>query len=1363
MRLSCRLLSAALLCFAPFSRGDCQIAASGPPRVAILPPGVAAVWDLDRAYRESTPTRERICVNGLWRWQPASPDANTVPTGDWGYFKVPGCWPGITDYLEKDCQTVFRAPAWKNANLHDITAAWYQREITVPENWARREIVLSADYLNSYAVVYVDGRKAGEMRFPGGETDLTSLCPPGKHTLSLLVVALPLNAVMLAYVDTGRASVMKGSVPRRGLCGDVFLIGRPTGARLDDLKVDTSVRKWQITLSAALSHLTPGAHYMLRARISQHGRPVKQFTSQPFTAADLAGGRFTFSAGWKPSELWDTDTPQNQYDVSVSLLGTAGKLLDVGFSRRFGFREFWIDGRDFYLNGSRIFLSAVPINNAQIGASRATYDAARETMERLKTIGVNFVYTGNYDCEPGSYLSFSEILRAADDEGMLVSFTQPHFSAYKWTAPDADLTNGYAHDAAFFVRAAEDHPSVVAYAMSHNALVYNEDRNPDLIDGIYKDPGQRASNNAKYALRAAAIVHHLDPEKIIYHHAGGNFGDVDTINFYTNFTPIQELDDWFEHWATKGVKPLFLCEYGAPYTWDWTMYRGWYKGQREWGSAHVPWEFCLAEWDAQFLGDRSYALTDMEKVDLRWEAAQFRAGKVWYRWDEPYNVDSPLFDDRQEVFGRYVTDNWRAFRTWGVSATNPWEYGEFWKLRPGVDRSRKDLKVDWNNLQRPGFSPDYIDQRVDAMDQSFKTTDWIAGASVKAMIRNNQPLLGYIGGKAGTFISKDHNFVPGEAVEKQLIVINDSRWPVTCDCQWSVNLRRPVGGQSRVSIAVGDKRFIPVKFTLPARLAPGKYQISATFQFSTGEIQRDSFAINVMAPVPPLKLNGRIALFDPKGETAGLLTSLRVPFDRVESTTDLSGYRVLVIGKGALTLDGPAPDLKPVRNGLKVILFEQTSEVLEKRLGFRVEEYGLRQLFERVPNHPLLSGLTPDNLRDWRGDATILPPRLKYRSDPKFYGAPTVQWCGIDVPRVWRCGCQGNVASVLVEKPARGNFLPILDGGYSLQYSPLMEYREGSGMVLFCQVDVTGRTDEDPTSALPASGPGNPTPALPASGEGENLPPLAGGMRGVSGAAGGMRGVSGAAGGMRGVDPAALRLARNILQYVSDWKPAPERQAVYVGDPAGETYFQTDGISMTPYNGGALSANQVLIVGPGGGTQLAKDAPAISRWLNAGGRLLTLGLDQANANAFLPFPIRIRSREHIGCNFPAPAAGSPLEGVGPADVQNRDPRNLFLITGGATTLGDGVLASSANGRVVFSGLVPWQFDLHKSENLKRTFRRAAFAVDRILGNLGVSATTPLLSRFSSPVSLGSAEQRWLNGLYLDQPIDWDDPYRFFGW
>src|SRR5256885_498122 len=98
---------------------------------------------------------------------------------------------------------------------------------------------------------------------------------------------------------------------------------------------------------------------------------------------------------------------------------------------------------------------------------------------------------------------------------MLVSFSQPHFSHYEWKAPDADRTNGYAPHAEYYVRAAQNHPAVVAYAMNHNATGYAEDMNPDLIDGLHDPRDPRAQAQAKIALRAEAIVRRLDPNRVI--------------------------------------------------------------------------------------------------------------------------------------------------------------------------------------------------------------------------------------------------------------------------------------------------------------------------------------------------------------------------------------------------------------------------------------------------------------------------------------------------------------------------------------------------------------------------------------------------------------------------------------------------------------------------------------------------------------------------------------------------------------------------------------------------------------------------------------------------------------------------------
>jgi len=1200
------------------------------------------MWNLKGALREATPTRERISMSGLWRWQPAGESIDSLPADGWGYVEVPGPWPG--GRRREGEPSFYPNPAWNAEQLRDVTAAWYQVEVVVPAEWAGRRVALTTEFLNSFATVYVDGRKVADMRFPAGEVDLTAQCPPGeKHVLSMLVVAMPLRAVMMSFNDSDAAKEVRGQVGRRGLCGDVYLVGTPREARISNVRIVTSTRKWQITFDTALDGVDPRATYAFRAQVKDGDETVKEFTSKPFRGADVSNGRIAVTEDWRPDKLWDIHTPENQHDVTLSLLDGAGNLLDQALPERFGFRELWIDGRDFYLNGTRVFLSFTP---TQPGWE---YEGSRQALERHKAVGINFVTAGGFGCQPGSHVSFEGVLRAADDVGTLVAVTQPHMGHYEWDAPDADQTNGYAQHAEFYTRVAGNHPSVVFYATSHNACGYVGDMNPDLIDGLVDRAAQTRGRNVDNALRAEAIVKRFDPDRILYHHASGNLSAMHTSNFYANWTPIQEMCDWFEHWATVGVKPLHLNEYGVPYPWDWTMYRGWYKGKREFGRALVPWEYCLAEWKAQFCGASAYQIGEPEAVNLRWEAEKFRNGELWHHWDLPYTPHHAL-PEREVVYSMYFTDNWRAFRTWGLSVNEP---ADFLNHAP------------------------------------------------EAVLRNNMPLLAYVGGKPAAFTSKDHNFLPGETVEKQLIVINNSRETVTADCGWSFQLPRPVSGAQTITLPTGQQERIPLAFALPANLAAGQYSIKATVKFSNGEVQEDSFAVDVLPQPQSVRVAGRVALFDPVGDTAAMLRELGTAFDAVGPDASLTGYDVFIVGKGALTLAGPAPDISRVREGLKVVIFEQTDDVLEKRFGFRIARYGMRWVFRRVPDHPLLAGIADEHLWNWRGDSTLLPPRGTY---DYTYHSPMAKWCDITITERWRCGNRGNVASVLIEKPAAGDFLPILDCGYALQYSSLMEYREGEGMVLFCQTDVSGRTEDD---------------------------------------------------------PAAEALARNILRYVSEWQPAPRREVVYAGEEAGRQHLEAMGLSPAAC-GGSLSADDVLVVGPGGGQQLGRSAAAVKDWVRAGGHVLAVGLTGEEASTFLPMSVRTTPTEHIAAYFEPFGVASPLAGVSPADVHNRDPRDLPLVSGGATPVGNGVLGQAEGANVVFCQLAPWHLDYSGEKmNIKRTFRKLSYCTTRLLANMGAGGRTPLLAHVSRPVDEG--ETRWLDGLYLDVPEEWDCPYRFFRW
>src|SRR5574340_132493 len=93
------------------SRRDALLLLGAPACGVPQLPGAKPVWDLQNAFREATPTRERICINGLWRWQPAERGADAPPESGWGYLRVPESWPGGSQRWTGPA-VFFANPAW---------------------------------------------------------------------------------------------------------------------------------------------------------------------------------------------------------------------------------------------------------------------------------------------------------------------------------------------------------------------------------------------------------------------------------------------------------------------------------------------------------------------------------------------------------------------------------------------------------------------------------------------------------------------------------------------------------------------------------------------------------------------------------------------------------------------------------------------------------------------------------------------------------------------------------------------------------------------------------------------------------------------------------------------------------------------------------------------------------------------------------------------------------------------------------------------------------------------------------------------------------------------------------------------------
>lgn len=385
---------------------------------APLPPGADPDPEtLADAWRQTTPTRERVCLSGLWRFRPVQPGeavASVPPPGDcWGWFKVPGMWPHGEWMPESGVQQVWLAP-WleERERIRDVEQAWYKRRFAVPDAWAGRRLTLTFTMLQTHAQAFVDGRPCGEVWYPGGELDLTGHLVPGREQeLALRVTARPLTAERNAFMAPDRIITDKASVNHKGITGDLFLTALPPAARLEDVHVMTSVSDRRVTFAAETAGLDAGP-WRLRAEVSERGGAVVARRFESDALAPDAAGVLRFSAAWPDAKLWDTDTPQHRYTVALSLLDRAGAVVDTLTPVHVGFREIRIEGRDFLLNGVPVHLRALHNTTSVSAADKASRSAALEMCRRMFEYGFNAIIAGNYDFTPGSVSYLDGLLEA---------------------------------------------------------------------------------------------------------------------------------------------------------------------------------------------------------------------------------------------------------------------------------------------------------------------------------------------------------------------------------------------------------------------------------------------------------------------------------------------------------------------------------------------------------------------------------------------------------------------------------------------------------------------------------------------------------------------------------------------------------------------------------------------------------------------------------------------------------------------------------------------------------------------------------------------------------------------------------------
>jgi hypothetical protein len=365
----------------------------------------------------------------------------------------------------------------------------------------------------------------------------------------------------------------------------------------------------------------------------------------------------------------------------------------------------------------------------------------------------------------------------------------------------------------------------------------------------------------------------------------------------------------------------------------------------------------------------------------------------------------------------------------------------------------------------------------------------------------------------------------------------------------------------------------------------------------------------------------------------------------------------------------------------------------------------LRNVFVRVPDHPALAGLDTARLADWRGAATLTPPRTDLPPDWEPSDPPK-DWLGFANTRVWKCGNEGQVASVVIEKPQRGDWTALVDGGFDLQYAPLLLGKIGSGQILFCQMDVTARSAPD---------------------------------------------------------PAAQRLLANLV----DWCHAPAAPAAqtgaYLGGEDGAKLLADLGATCRPVDAAHLPMAGTLVIGPNAGPALAAAKDQLAAAVRGGLTVVVLKHDAAHLAGWLPFEVQTKVEARTVSPLPA---GPWFGGLGVGELRWRGRKSVTLAGAGGEP---NVLAARRDGQGawVFCQILPGDFDYHDTYRvyLKRSANRCAVMLSRLLANCGVPFASPLPEFWATPAEKPASPKagRWLKSYYLDEPAQLDDPYRYNRW
>ena len=231
-----------------------------------------------------------------------------------------------------------KVPFWLQPEKYYSGAAWFQRDINIPKEWADKRVVLVLERPHWETRVWVDGKIIGtnDSLSTPHEYDLGQLLP-GSHTLTIRVD----NRMIVDIGDNSHSISDHTQGNWNGIVGDISLRAAPL-VWLEEVQVYPHVATRSVTVKGNIGNASGQAGHGWLQLVSSG------VNKQMDVSWETNGGSFEseFELG-ADAKTWDEFSP-NLQRLSVRLGAAAAGVT-------FGFREISTDGTQFTINGRKTF------------------------------------------------------------------------------------------------------------------------------------------------------------------------------------------------------------------------------------------------------------------------------------------------------------------------------------------------------------------------------------------------------------------------------------------------------------------------------------------------------------------------------------------------------------------------------------------------------------------------------------------------------------------------------------------------------------------------------------------------------------------------------------------------------------------------------------------------------------------------------------------------------------------------------------------------------------------------------------------------------------------------------------------------